>query len=113
MEQERWRDAQKYIDQIRVLVEAGDEPDANGQDAVLAALPSSVAATEAAATARELTALIVMPPGVQRKAVSNRLSDHRFSVSFAVGLDEEIGAFLAVLDRHTLEDLLMPRKGLA
>lgn len=109
LDQEQWLDAQKYVDQIRSVIEDGDEPGAAEQDRILAALPSSAVATEETVTPQELTALIVMPPGVQRKAVSNQLTDHGFSVSFANDPAQSIGISLSLKPNLILSNQEFPR----
>lgn len=109
LEQDQWLDTQKFIDQIRSVIEAGEEPDAAGQDAILTDLPRSAVAAEESAVSRELTALIVMPPGVQRKAVSNRLTDHGFSVSFADDPAQSVGVSLTLKPDLILSNQEFPK----
>lgn len=91
LEQDEWLNVQKFVDQIRAVIESGDEPPAARQDEVLASLPSNAQPGADGTNANELTALIIMPPGVQRKAVSNRLTDHGIGVSFADDPVQSIG----------------------
>ena len=83
LEDDQWLDVQKFVDQIRGVIESGEDPESEEQDRVLSTLPRSANASSQTPSSGEKTALIIMPPGVQRKAVSGRLSDHGIGVSFS------------------------------
>jgi HPt (histidine-containing phosphotransfer) domain-containing protein/CheY-like chemotaxis protein len=64
---------QGFLDRVRAILEAGDDPEPDEAAAILARLPSAAAA-EAPVVRRHVNTLLVMPKGVQRKIIAQELA---------------------------------------
>ena len=83
-------DVQKYIDQIRNILEDGDEISAERLSGILESLPSSGPAQTSSKTQENVDALLVMTKGVQRKLVTTDLSNNGFELAYT---DHPLDAF--------------------
>ena len=83
-------DVQKYIDQIRNILEDGDEISAERLSGILESLPFSGPAQTSSKTEENVDALLVMTKGVQRKLVTTDLSNNGFELAYT---DHPLDAF--------------------
>jgi len=96
--QEQWRSVQEYVDVMRKLLNTGIEPTENERTKILQSLPHAQQKSDAAFSEQKkkrVTILIVMPPGVQRKAMGRELASCGFDLSFT---DRPVEAIRLVMD---------------
>jgi HPt (histidine-containing phosphotransfer) domain-containing protein len=89
-------DVQIYVDRIREIFEAGQDPSAEQLDAIVLGLPSSAAATVDADQVRNVTVLLVMTKGVERTVIGRELASCGFDLSFTELPIEAIGLALSL-----------------
>jgi len=97
LSQEQWQSVQVYIDEMRTLVEQGEEPEEENRQVVINRLPhAQESATEFSDQKnKKVTVLVVMPAGVQRKVIGKELASCGFDLSFT---DRPVEAIRLVMD---------------
>ncbi len=97
LKKDEWRAVQLYIDEMRRLVDLGEEPDEADRAQTLECLPHAQIAVKefSQQKAKKVTVLIVMPAGVQRKVIGSELSSCGFDLSFT---DRPVEAIRLVMD---------------
>lgn len=81
LDKSQWLDVQKFIDAIRIIFEAGVDPDKELHAAIIAKLPSS--SQQSVAGAKTKTLLLVMESGLIRKHLGTELASKGYDISFA------------------------------
>lgn len=92
LEKEQWLEVQLFIDEIRTIIESGNDPDEKKHSAILSQLPTSAEKAETI----DAMVLIVMEAGVIRKALGTRLAEKGVDVSFAANSLEAVKRALAL-----------------
>ncbi|MCW9034140.1 MAG: response regulator [Alphaproteobacteria bacterium] len=91
------QDVQVYVDRIREIMEAGKDPSESELNKILHGLPSSTQqATVSEQEVKNLTVLLVMPKGVQRKLIGTELASCGFEISFSENPVEAISLALSI-----------------
>ena len=95
---EEWRSVQIYIDEMRNLINLGDDlEDERERERIIQSLPhAQESSTEFSEQKnRKVTVLVVMPAGVQRKVIGKELAACGFDLSFT---DRPVEAIRLVMD---------------
>ncbi len=91
------QDVQAYIDRIRAILEAGQDPSEAEFKKILQSLPSSTQqASVSKQEVKNITVLLVMPKGIQRKFIGTELASCGFEISFSEKPVEAIGLALSL-----------------
>lgn len=93
---EQLQDVQVYVDRIREIVETGVNPGEAETQVILKNLPSSTKATVSDQNVRNVTVLLIMRKGIQRKLIGTELSSCGFEISFSENPVEAIGLTLSI-----------------
>jgi len=83
LEPSQWLEVQKFIDDVRSIVEAGNEVSEAQLDQILASLPKSALKFAGNEKLNGLRAILVMDSGVQRKIVGTELAEKGIDISFS------------------------------
>lgn len=87
------KDIQAYVDSLRHIVDKRLSPNDQETAAIIKGLPKAGASAEA----KQLTALLVMPSGTQRRFIANELAEHGLRLTMS---DNGLGALGVVLSRE-------------
>ena len=92
LEKEQWLEVQIFVDEIRGIIENGNDPDEEKHSAILNQLPSSAEHVETI----EAKVLIVMEHGVIRKALGTGLAEKGINVYFSANSLQAIKRALTI-----------------